>query len=134
MNTFKLEINTPERTVLSVQAQMLKIMLPDGEYELLAGHEPVTAALDFGLLQYRNAEGELHELLCADGFAQMCSDGAVVFTRECMDADVLDRAQEKKEKEKMIARQRYEQSMIAHHSNTIFLARTMERRHKKRYR
>ena len=38
------------------------------------------------------------------------------------------------ETEKMIARQKYEQSRITHHSNTIFLARTMERRRKKRYR
>ena len=134
MNTFKLDINTPEKRYLSVQAQMLKINLPDGEYVLLAGHEPVTAALDFGLLQYRNAEGELHEVLCADGFVEMRPDGVALFTRECMDADVLDRAQDKEETEKMIARQKYEQSRITHHSNTIFLARTMERRRKKRYR
>lgn len=134
MKTFKLDINTPEKAYLSTRAEMVKVNLPDGEYVLLAGHEPVAVALDFGLLQYRNAAGELHEVLCADGFLEMRPDRAIVFTRECMDADLLDRAEEKLETEKMIARQKFAQSLITHHSNTIFLARAMERKSRKRHR
>lgn len=134
MKTFKLNIHTPEKLYLTAQAQMLKLNLTDGEYVLLAGHEPVTAALDFGLLQYRTETGELHEVLCADGFVEMRPDEAIVFTRECMDADLLNRAEEEAEKQKMIARQKYAQSLITHHSNTIFLARAMERKSRRRHR
>lgn len=131
MKTFKLDILTPESQFLSKEVEMLKLCLPDGDYVVLAGHEPVTTALDFGLLQYR-CEDELHEVLCADGFMEMRGDSAVVFTRECLNADNLDREQERVEKERMIAELKYEQSLVTHHSASIFLARAMERRPKRR--
>ena len=134
MNTFTLSIVTPERQVLSEEVEMVKLCLPDGDYVLLAGHEPVTAALDYGLLQYRNGKGEMHELLISDGFAEMRPDKAIVFTDQCLDADNLDREQERVERERMIAQDRYEDSIIQHHSASIFLARaiTSQKRRKRR--
>ena len=128
MNTFKLEIVTPENAYVSAEVQMVKLHLADGDYVLLAGHEPVTAALEFGLLQYRNAAGELHEVICADGFVEMTADGATVFTDQCLDADGLDEEQEKKKTAELIARQKYEESLVEHHSASIFLVRAMEKR------
>ena len=125
MNTFQLLIATPERQVLSEEIEMVKLCLPDGEYVLLAGHEPVTAALDYGLLQYRSAKGETHEFVISDGFCEMRPDKAVVFTDQCLDADNLDREQERIERERMIAQDRFEDSLVEHHSAGIFLARTI---------
>lgn len=125
MNTFQLSIVTPERQVLSEQVEMVKLCLPDGDYVLLAGHEPVTAALDYGRLQYRNAGGETHSIMISDGFAEMRPDRAIVFTDQCLDADNLDREQERVERERLIAHDRYEDSLMQHHSASIFLARAI---------
>ncbi len=122
MNTFQLVIVTPERQVLSEEAEMVKLCLPDGDYVLLAGHEPVTAALDYGLLRYRSATGETHEFVISDGFCEMRPDKAIVFTDQCLDADNLDREQERVERERMIAQDRYEDSLVEHRSASIFLA------------
>lgn len=132
MNTFKLNIVTPEQQVLSEQVEMVKLCLPDGDYVLLAGHEPVTCALEYGLVVYRNEAGETHELLVAEGFAEMRPDRTVIFTGQCIDADNLDRAEEKIETERMIAQRRYEESLLTHHSAGIFLARAMASTGKRR--
>ena len=134
MNTFLFSIVTPQRQVLSEEAEMVKLCLPDGDYVLLAGHEPVTAALDYGLLQYRNAAGETHEFVISDGFCEMRPDGAVVFTDQCLDADHLDREQERIERERMIAHDRYEDSLVQHHSASIFLARAITSKKRRRRR
>ena len=134
MNTFELSIVTPEQQVLSAQVEMVKLCLSDGEYVLLAGHEPVTCALDYGLVTYRNEAGETHELLIAEGFAEMRPDRALIFTGQCIDADDLDRAAEKIERQRMIDRRRYEESLLKHHSAGIFLARAMASTGKRRRR
>ena len=134
MKTFPFTVLTPEREVLSVQAEMVKLCLPDGDYVLLAGHEPVTCALVYGLVTYRNEAGETHELLVAEGFAEMRPDRAVIFTGQCIDADDLDRAAEKLEVQRMIEQKRHEESLLHHHSASIFLARAMERTGKRRRR
>ena len=132
MNTFQLIIATPERRVLSEQVEMVKLCLPDGDYVLLAGHEPVTAALDYGLLEYRSAGGETHRFMISDGFCEMRPDGAVVFTDRCLDADDFDREKERIEREKLIDLDRYEDSLMQHHSASIFLARAITSRKRRR--
>lgn len=132
MNTFRLNIVTPERRVLSEDVEMLNLCLPDGDYVLLAGHEPVTAAVDYGVIRYRTAAGETHSFLVADGFAEMRPDRAVVFTDQCLDADNLDREQEKVERKRMIDKARYDESLLTHHSATIFLARAITSKRRRR--
>ena len=132
MNTFRLNIVTPERRVLSEDVEMLNLCLPDGDYVLLAGHEPVTAAVDYGVIRYRTAAGETHELLVADGFAEMRPDRAVVFTDQCLDADNLDREQEKIDRQRMIDKARYDESLLTHHSASIFLARAITSKKRRR--
>ena len=134
MNTFQFNIMTPEREALSVQAEMVKLCLPDGEYVLLAGHEPVTCALEYGLVAYRSGTGETHKLLVAQGFAEMRPDRAVIFTGQCVDADDLDDAEEKLEMRRMMEQKRYEDSLLRHHSASIFLARAMKDSGKRRRR
>ena len=134
MNTFRLSIVTPERQVLGEQVEMVKLCLPDGDYVLLAGHEPVTAALDYGVLTCRSAKGETHEFVISDGFCEMRPDKAIVFTDQCLDADHLDREQERIERERMIAQDRYEDSLVEHHSASIFLARAITSKKRRRHR
>ena len=134
MNTFQLSIVTPERQVLSEQVEMVKLSLPDGDYVLLAGHEPVTAALDYGVLQYRSAAGEEHGFVISDGFAEMRPDEAIVFTDQCLDADNFDREQRRLERERLIALDRYEDSLIEHHSVNIFLTRAITDKKRRRRR
>ena len=133
MNTFRLSIVTPERRVLSSEdVEMLKLCLPDGDYVLLAGHEPVTAAVDYGVIQYRSASGETHSFLVADGFAEMRPDRAIVFTDQCLDADNLDREQEKIERQRMIDKAQYDESLLTHHSASIFLTRAITSKKRRR--
>lgn len=132
MNTFRFNIVTPEKRYLSADVEMVQLNLPDGQYVLLAGHEPVTAALDWGLVTYRTADGRKHEALCGEGFAEMRPDRAVIFTDHCLDADNLDEAEEKIALEKMRAQDQYEQSLVEHHHSAVFLARAITNSKKRR--
>ncbi len=132
MKTFRFNVVTPEKRILSADVEMVQLNLPDGQYVLLADHEPVTAALDWGLVTYRTDTGETHELLCGEGFAEMRPDRAVIFTDQCMDADVLDRAEEKIELEKMRAHIRFEESFVEHHANAAYLARAITKKRRRR--
>ena len=66
--TFKLDIVTPEKTVLSGEAASLQVPSVEGSLGVLAGHAPLLAELGVGECVVRLADGTTRQLVVAGGF------------------------------------------------------------------
>ncbi|MBN1876091.1 MAG: F0F1 ATP synthase subunit epsilon [Anaerolineae bacterium] len=53
--TMRLEVITPDRTVVTTEAESLRIQLSDGWWGILPGHAPFIAHILAGMLRYQRA-------------------------------------------------------------------------------
>lgn len=53
--TLRLEVVTPDRTVVATEAESLRVQLPDGWWGILPGHAPFLAHVISGMLHYQRA-------------------------------------------------------------------------------
>jgi F-type H+-transporting ATPase subunit epsilon len=74
----RLEIVTPEKIVVSEEAQI--VMAPGvlGEFGVLIGHTPFLTALKAGAVRYTDAQGEEHLVFVSGGFAEALPDRVTV--------------------------------------------------------
>lgn len=68
--SIRLEIVTPEKTVVSEDVQI--VMAPGvlGEFGVLIGHTPFLTALKTGAVRYTDAQGAEHMVFVSGGFAE----------------------------------------------------------------
>lgn len=74
----RLEIVTPEKIVVSEDAQI--VMAPGvlGEFGVLIGHTPFLTALKAGAVRYTDAQGNDHLVFVSGGFAEALPDRVTV--------------------------------------------------------
>ena len=74
----RLEIVTPEKIVVSEDAQI--VMAPGvlGEFGVLIGHTPFLTALKAGAVRYTDAQGSEHLVFVSGGFAEALPDRVTV--------------------------------------------------------
>ena len=82
MNTFRLEILTPERRFLDADVELVGVQACDGRLTVLAGHAPMVAPLDAGTLHLR-LDGEDREAFHSLGFLEVRPDKVLMFTQAC---------------------------------------------------
>ncbi len=75
--TFKVEVVTPERTLLSAEAESLIAPAYEGYLGILSGHSPMLCTLIPGEIKVRTAKGEEH-LAVSGGFLEVGSGGVIV--------------------------------------------------------
>jgi len=86
-DTFKLEIVTPDRMVVSGEAEEMQLPGKNGYLGILPGHAPLITELLVGEISYRQA-GRTEHLAVAWGFAEVLPDKVTVL------AEVAERAAE----------------------------------------
>ena len=86
-----LEIVTPERRVLTVQADEVRLPGLLGGFGVRPGHTPLVAALQPGELTYV-ASGAEHRYAVGEGFAEVSDDRLRVLVEEAARADEIDAA------------------------------------------
>lgn len=74
MSKIKLQLVTPERTVLTEEVVSLVCPTTEGQITILPGHVPLIATLVSGELVAQNG-GEPHNIHVAGGFVQVQNDG-----------------------------------------------------------
>ncbi len=89
METFELEIVTPERLVVKDVATEVQIPGKNGYLGILAGHAPLISELAVGEIVYRAASGQ-HRLACAWGFAEVLPDKVTILAETAERADQID--------------------------------------------
>lgn len=90
--TFKFELVSPERLLLSVDVDQVLVPGSEGDFTMLANHAPVLAVLRPGLLDVVLPGGKEQRYYVRGGFAEAGPDGLTVLARTAINIDELDRA------------------------------------------
>jgi F-type H+-transporting ATPase subunit epsilon len=91
-----LEVVTPEKIVVSEEAQIVASPGSLGEFGVLIGHTPFLTALKTGILRYTDANGKERYVFVSGGFAEALPDKVTVLAESAerrSDID-LERAKE----------------------------------------
>ncbi|WP_022663561.1 F0F1 ATP synthase subunit epsilon [Desulfospira joergensenii] len=111
-----LEVVTPQKAVVSEEAQIVVAPGSEGEFGVLKGHTTFLTSLNIGTMRYEDASGKERYLFVNGGFAEVLPDKVTILAESAerrKDID-LDRAEE--------ARQRAEKR-LADQSEKVDIAR-----------
>ncbi|MBX9924837.1 MAG: ATP synthase F1 subunit epsilon [Hyphomicrobiaceae bacterium] len=96
--TFTFELVSPERVLLSVEAEQVELPGTDGDMTVLAGHAPVVAALRPGTIHSRTASGKT-AIFVQGGIADVRPGAVVVLAEKAFATDEVDVRQIERELE-----------------------------------
>lgn len=112
--TFNLQIISPTRIFFDGDVDMVEMKTTEGEIGVLAGHIPLTAILQPGVLRIKQ-EGNVKEAALHDGFVEINKEKVTILAESCEWPDEIDvnRAREAKERaERRIKSGRKEVDML----------------------
>jgi F-type H+-transporting ATPase subunit epsilon len=105
----KLEVVTPEKSIVSEEVQIVMAPGSDGEFGVLIGHTPFLTTLKTGTVHYTAADGKQRFVFVSGGFAEALPDKVTVLAesaerRRDIDEDrakaAMERAQSRLDREK----------------------------------
>lgn len=101
-----LEVVTPQKAIVSEEAEIVIAPGSEGEFGALKGHTTFLTSLNVGTLRYKDATGKERYLFVNGGFAEVLPDKVTILAESAerrMDIDV-ERARKAKERaEKRLA-------------------------------
>jgi F-type H+-transporting ATPase subunit epsilon len=83
--TFKFELVTPERVLLSAPAEQVLVPGADGDFTVLPDHAPVISTLRPGLLEARMAGGKSVRVFVRGGFCEVDPASLTVLAEKATD-------------------------------------------------
>ena len=89
--TFRFELVSPERVLLSIDADQVVVPGADGDFAVLAGHAPVIATLRPGVIDV-TAGGGKRQLFVKSGFAEVDPARLTVLAEKAYDVQELSHA------------------------------------------
>lgn len=100
MATFRFEVVTQERTVVLSEVEYVSLPGIDGRFGVLAGHVPLMASLDVGVIEYGPRQGKRRKVALGKGFVELHDNKLVVMANTAELADEVDvlRARQAKER------------------------------------
>jgi F-type H+-transporting ATPase subunit epsilon len=110
--TIRLEVVSPERTVLEEDADIVVARGAEGDLGILHGHEPLITPLATGELMYK-VDGEEHFIAISGGFLEVRPDRVVVLADVAERSDEIDRARAE------AARARAEERLAEHRGTEL---------------
>jgi F-type H+-transporting ATPase subunit epsilon len=90
--TFKFELVTPERMVLSQDASQVIVPGVEGEFTVLPGHAPVISALRPGVVAATLGDARNIRVFVKGGFAEIDADRVTVLAERALDVEAMDTA------------------------------------------
>jgi F-type H+-transporting ATPase subunit epsilon len=69
---------TPEKIVVSEEAQIVASPGSEGEFGVLSGHTPFLTSLKTGIIRYTDASGKEHYVFVSGGFAEALPDKVTI--------------------------------------------------------
>jgi F-type H+-transporting ATPase subunit epsilon len=90
MREFLLSIVNPERTVLEERVVHVRLPGSEGYFGVMAGHMPFFAQLQYGVGEYRRADGVTRKFTVLGGFAEVLPDRTIVLADGAELADEID--------------------------------------------
>lgn len=90
--TVKFELVSPEKLLLSLDAEMVVVPGEAGDFGVLPGHSPLISTIRNGVIEV-TVNGQVSErIFVAGGFAEVANDKLTVLAEEAVPVAKLDRA------------------------------------------
>src|SRR3990172_8650188 len=89
-DTFKFELITPERMVLSADASQVLVPGFEGEFTVLPGHAPVISALRPGVVDAALADTRKVRVFVKGGLAEVDADRVTVLAERAIPIEAMD--------------------------------------------
>ncbi len=109
MAKIKLQLVTPERTVLTEEVASLVCPTTEGQITILPGHVPLIATLESGELIAKDETGKEHNIHVAGGFVQVQNNSEIIILADAAEhfyeIDVARAEEAKLEAEKTLQEQ-----------------------------
>jgi F-type H+-transporting ATPase subunit epsilon len=86
------ELVSPEKLLLSVQAEMVVVPGSEGDFAVLAGHAPMLSTLRPGAIEVYEGDKVQERIFVGGGFAEVSNDRLTVLAEEAMPFAEADRA------------------------------------------
>ena len=90
MAVFAFEVLTSDRTVVSTEVEYAQLPGLDGQFGILAGHQPIMAALGIGVLEFGPFQGRRRKIALGGGFVEMHDNKMTVMARTAELAEEID--------------------------------------------
>lgn len=74
----RLEVVTPEKSVVDDEAQIVVAPGSQGEFGVLVGHTPFLTTLKPGIVRYTDSGGKEHFIFVSGGFAEALPSGVTI--------------------------------------------------------
>jgi F-type H+-transporting ATPase subunit epsilon len=87
--TFKFELITPERMVMSDDAARVVVPGMEGQFTVLPNHAPVISALRPGIIDVALADQRVVRMFLKGGFAEVDSGSLTVLAQNALDVETL---------------------------------------------
>ncbi len=95
MDTFYLEILSPERTFYAGECRSLTMPISDGMVGVMAHHTPLTAAIMDGELHFETPQGERVVCAVTRGMADVADNRVQILCAAALRPDEIDEAKER---------------------------------------
>lgn len=86
-DTFKFELVSPERLLVSETVSEVVIPATEGEMTVLVNHAPVMTTIKPGIVRVKTASGETHKYVVFGGFADILPSGCTLLAESAVSAD-----------------------------------------------
>jgi F-type H+-transporting ATPase subunit epsilon len=91
-DTFKFELVTPERMLLSEDASQVVVPGTEGDFTVLAGHAPVISTLRPGVIAVSLSDSRTVRLFVKGGFAEVDQNRLTVLAQRALEVEAMDAA------------------------------------------
>ncbi len=92
MTTFKFELVSPERLLISEDVEQVVVPGSEGDFTVLAGHAPVLSTLRPGVMDVKLPGGKAKRLYVKAGFAEVDPETLTVLAQQAIDVADIDAA------------------------------------------
>ncbi len=87
--TFKFELVSPERVLMSAEAEQVQVPGAEGDFTVLPGHAPVISTLKPGVIHATLPNGK-KGIFVRSGFAEVTSDALTILAERAFITDEVD--------------------------------------------
>jgi F-type H+-transporting ATPase subunit epsilon len=91
-DTFKFELVTPERMLLSEDASQVVVPGTEGDFTVLAGHAPVISTIRPGVIAVSLSDSRTVRLFVKGGFAEVDQNRLTVLAQRALAVEAMDAA------------------------------------------
>jgi F-type H+-transporting ATPase subunit epsilon len=91
-DTFKFELVTPERMLMSEDVSQVVVPGTEGEFTVLAGHAPVISTIRPGVIAASLGDGRTVRLFVNGGFAEVDQNRLTVLAERALEVEAMDAA------------------------------------------